>query len=124
MYLRFVILNKDRNSHQAQGIFQAGWRLLESGELTDAEAADLQDLLEWFNQHMPAPEGSARRALSDRAVFWFRPTAPEFLKQARQLSQLLRLHGLFVDVLKTHNPGTVVYADECQIAAVRKKHFR
>ncbi len=95
--------------------------LLNSGELSDAEAADLRNLLDWFNANMPCPSHAQRRVLSHRAIFWFRPSAQTYIRKVWEMVQMLRLHGLLVEVLKTRNPGSVVYADPCQIAAISRK---
>ena len=122
MYLRIAIASVDAGSHQPQGIFYAAWHLLNSGELTNDEAADLRSLLEWFNENMPSPGPAIRRNLSERAIFWFHPTAHDLIARAWELVQLLRLHGLLVEVLKTRDPGSIVYSDRCQIAAVPNKN--
>ncbi len=116
-----AITSIDENSHQPKGIFHAGWSLLDSGELSDTEAEDLRSLLQWFNKHMPYPTEFELRTLSRRAIFWFRPDAQEYIKQSWDLVQLLRAHGLLVEVLKTDNPGSVAFADFCQVAAIPTK---
>ncbi len=95
--------------------------LLTSGDLSNAEADDLQNLLDWFNAHMPCPDEARRRVLSRRAVFWFRPSAHAYIKKSWELVHLLRLHGLLVEVQKTRSPGSIVYADHYQIAAIPRK---
>jgi hypothetical protein len=118
MFLRMTITGRDADSHQPQGIFHAAWNLLDSGDLTDAEAEDLRSLLKWFDTYMPCPTESQCRALSHRAVFWFRPTAQEFIGRAWEIVQLLRLHGYLVEVHKTRDPGRVLYHDPYQVAAI------
>ncbi|MBC8136223.1 MAG: hypothetical protein H8F28_10080 [Fibrella sp.] len=118
MFIRIAITGEDADSHQQQGIFHAAWNVLDSGDLSEMESQDLRSLLEWFNQHMPYPSETQRRGLSRRAIFWFKPGAQDYIQRAWELMQLLRLHGLLVCVLKTRTPGSVVYADDCQIAAI------
>lgn len=122
MFLRIAITNTDEDSHQRQGIFVASHGLLDSGDLTNAEAGDLRSLLEWFNRNLPRPSKSQRQTLSRRAIFWFRPGAHAFLPKAWELTQLLRSHGFLVDVLKTRTPGYIVFSDEWQVAAVPFKN--
>lgn len=122
MYLRFAITGKDADSHQRQGVFQTAWTLLDTGELCDAEAEDLRSLLLWFNANLPFPSREHRAVLSHRAIFWFKPDARRYFTPAWELAQLLRLHGFFVDMLKTQNPGSIVYADLFQIAAIPFKN--
>ncbi|MBC8102991.1 MAG: hypothetical protein H7Z41_10435 [Cytophagales bacterium] len=118
MYLRIAVTGEDMESHQQQGIFHAAWDLLDSGTLSDAEAQDLRSLLDWFDQKMPCPSASECKALSRRAVFWFRSGGGDYLKKAWELVQLMRLHGLLVDVFRTRNPGIILFLDHCQIAAI------
>jgi hypothetical protein len=118
MFIRMAIVGEDSVSHQQQGVFQAAWDLLASGDLTNAEAEDLRSLLEWFNANMPFPSEAERRVLSHRAIFWFRPSARGYIKKAWELLQLLRMAGYLAEVLKTQNPGSIVYEDRCQIAAI------
>lgn len=121
MFLRIATCALDPDSHQPQGVFMAAHGLLTSGDLSNAEADDLQNLLDWFNAHMPCPDEARRRVLSRRAVFWFRPSAHAYIKKSWELVHLLRLHGLLVEVQKTRSPGSIVYADHYQIAAIPRK---
>jgi hypothetical protein len=121
MFIRISVISIDEQSHQPQGAFHAGWNLLKSGELSDAEADDLRQLLEWFDAHMPVPSKSQSKALSHRAIFWFKPSAHRYIQKVWELAQLLRLHGILVEVLMTQTPGSVVYYDFCQVAAVPNK---
>ena len=53
----------------------------------------------------------------NRALSWFRDTAVQHLRHARELVGILEGHGVYVRTLKAKRVGYVVYEDECQIVA-------
>jgi len=53
-----------------------------------------------------------------RALCWFRPEAREVISRAWQMAKLVERAGIPVRVYRKLRPGTVVYEDDFQVAAV------
>jgi hypothetical protein len=120
MFLRFVITQIDEDSHKPQGLFQAAYDLLESGDLSVDERGQLREVLIWFNKHLPSP----RRMVASRAIFWFKSSADECINRVWELAHLLRYHGYLVDVQKCRELGNIIYEDSFQVAAYPSKRDR
>jgi hypothetical protein len=114
MYLRFAITEIDEDSRRPKGVFIAAHSLLNSGDLDKNEWQQVRELLDWFNQNLPAPP---KKFYASRAVFWFKSTAHESISRVWQLVHLLRFHGYHVTVYKCRRLANVSYADEFQVAA-------
>ena len=116
-YLRFVITKRDEDSGRAQGLFQAAYDLLDSGDLDPVEHATVRSAMDWFRKHLQAQE-----AVDTRAIFWFKAESVETVQRMWTLIGVLREHGLHVRMMKTDEPGTTDYDDSHQIAAIPCKH--
>jgi hypothetical protein len=123
MFLRFVIADRDRESHQERGLFHAAGRLRDSGSLSEAEETLLQEVRDWFNINLEKP----RRFTSAKppyyrkrqnGISWFKDSAREHINKMREMVVLLEHHDVPVRMIKTTRPGYVVYEDEFQIVAV------
>ena len=114
MYLRFVVMQIDGDSHQPQGLFIAADTLLKSGDLSADDHKCLQEVIVWFNRNLPAPEEPWIRG---RVVFWFKESAQECIRRMWTLVSLLREHGLLVEVQKCALLANIVYNDAFQVAA-------
>jgi hypothetical protein len=120
MFLRFVITQIDDVSHKPQGLFQATYRLLESGDLSLAERDSVREVIIWFNKNLPSP----RNMVASRAIFWFKSSAGECIKRMWELAYLLRHHGYLVEVEKCRELGNIIYRDEFQVSAYPSKYDR
>lgn len=121
MYLRFVVAERDPDSQQPRGVFQALYRLHRAGELAAHEAAWFAEAEAWFNQHLKRPSrlaGSSRPNAPDRAISWIKASAIEHVSRMRSLAALLEHKGIPVDELRTARPGYVVYEDDYQVATI------
>ena len=112
-YIRFVIPYRDEDSGRSQGVFQAAYDLLDTGDLSPGEWAAIREALDWFKRHLPAPKD-----VDPRAVFWFDAAAGESTRRIWTLVNLLREQGLLTQMVKTNKPGTIVHRDQFQIAAI------
>jgi hypothetical protein len=72
VFLRFVTMRIDENSHRPRGVLVAPYSLLDSGLLGPDEWKRLREILDWFNAHLPHPPKSF---IAGRAIFWFKSTA-------------------------------------------------
>ncbi len=114
MFMRFVITQIGEDSRQPQGVFTAAYALLGSGELASEEWKQLREVMIWFNKNLPTPHDSFDRK---RAIFWFKSSAEECIKQMWEMVHLLRLHGYHVEVQKCRELGNVAWEDNFQVAA-------
>ncbi len=114
MFVRFVVGSDGQHHKQLTGVFTEARLLRERGELTDEEDALLSELYEWFNEYVPVPPFSARR-IHDDVVSWFKDDAGEPVTKMWDIVALLREHGVEVRLLRSRNPGRIVYEDEMQV---------
>jgi len=115
-YVRFVILKQDSESHSKRGVFQAAFDLRDSGTLSAHEETWLESELAWLREHLRSP-ACLREPENHRAISWFHPRARRPIEKVRSVVALLEQHGLHVQMLKTDDPGTVIYEDGWQVVA-------
>ena len=122
-YIRFSVQERDSDSGHATGILVAGHTLRDDGDLDPQEHQRLREVLAWFNEYLMLPEGMETRS-TRRAISWFKPEAVEFIRKMWELKSLLELHGHHVNVLRTTEPGAVIYEDDEQVVAVPPRGVR
>ena len=120
MYLRFTTLAPDPSSHAPQGVFQAVYHLRDTGRLDRHEAARLAGDMDWLRRRLKVP-AVLSRAGTHRAICWFHPQADEPIARVRSIVSLLELHGLHTRMVRTADPGTVLYEDDWQVVAVPRR---
>jgi hypothetical protein len=113
MFMRFVTTRIDENSRKPQGVFQAAYDLLESGDLSSDEWKQLREIQIWFNQNLPTPPDNFP---GGRAIFWFKSSAKENIKRIWELVHFLRLHGYHVEVHKCKRLANICHQDRFQVA--------
>jgi hypothetical protein len=123
MYLRFVLPHRNPDSGVREGIFSAAYELRDSGEPAPADLDELTRLLRWFGDNLTTPtrfnrtksKGYYRHAT--KGISWLKPSATEHLSNMRKLVGILERYGRQATMIKTRNPGYVVYEDDHQIVA-------
>lgn len=118
MYIRFVVGTESDHHKQLRGMFFCSYRLKTQGRLESFEEELLDDTFRWFNQHLPCPpfkENLEKKIWSSFAVSYYKDTAKEFIEKMRILAHLLNEHGEPVRVIRSSNPGKVLYEDDYQI---------
>ena len=116
MFLRFGILRRDGDSHREQGIFQAAFRVRDTNQLAAHEWDWLVPELVWFDRHLKSP-AELRAWGTERAICWFRSSADEAIARARAVCALLDEKGIHTRMLRTAEPGKVIYEDDLQVVA-------
>ena len=131
MFIRFASLRVNRDSGRELGIFHTAYALRESGRLDDDEIAQLNALLEVFNNELDVPgcygDTSVRWQRRYRAICWFKTQSREFISQMWTVAKFMKCHGVQMKLLRTTLPGRVLYEDEHQVAAVpfsRAREFK
>ena len=122
MFVRFVAGPDAEHAFRLDGVIMAAWTLRGEGALYDHESKWLEEVINWFNAHLPCPP--FRRKLRSGewtrdAVCWFRDDAVENLLRASGTSvALVKEHGTTVRlIMATDRPGKIVYADKYQVVA-------
>jgi hypothetical protein len=117
VFLRFTLPKKDVGSGARQGVLVASYELLESGELSPYERELVEEILRWFERQLLVPSALAK-AGQTRAISWFKSDAHAPIKRMWDLVAILKAHGEIVEVLRTKEPGTVIYQDREQVVAI------
>ena len=114
VFVRFVVGSDGQYHKELTGIFTEARVLRERGDLTAEEDARLEELYEWFEEQVPVPPFSTGRFPRD-AVAWFKDDAGKPVTKMWDIVALLREHGVEVRLLRSANPGRVVYDDRVQV---------
>lgn len=82
----------------------------------------MQEEIDWFKSNLPVPNERAfdygRRVIEESAgLCWFRETAVEALDHAFTLKRLLEEACVPIVLIKTSNPGIILYQDQHQVIA-------
>lgn len=121
MYLRFEIDEKDEVSGREKGIFMAMDILHENNALHDYERELEEELYAWFKKNLKVPKVQSSESgyhAKPRSISWFKFTAVVHIEKMRKYAQILESHDLVVMQHTTNRPGSIVYEDEHQIAAI------
>jgi hypothetical protein len=120
MYLRFETLIQNDTSSSKLGIFNAAYQLRNHGDITSSETKELNSCFAWFDKNLEAPD-----CINDddkfRYISWFKPQAKEHIKHVRRIVSILEEHGVIIKMIKTKNPGQIIYADDWQVFAKPQK---
>jgi hypothetical protein len=124
MYLRFVEGTEAADGRWLTGVITAAQLLMKEGRLDQYQIDIVEAAFDWFNEHVPCPP--FQRNLdsgkwSEDAVAWFLPEANLAIQRMWDLVAVLQDHQIPVRVLRTNNPGLIVYRDGHQVVAETPK---
>lgn len=114
VFIRFVVGGDAEDHRQLTGLVTEARLLRDRGELSEDEEALLQVVYDWLNKQLPCPPFQSA-GWSRNAVAWFKDSATDAIRQMRILAALLELHAQPVRMLRSDNPGKVLYEDSFQI---------
>ncbi|MEL6825890.1 MAG: hypothetical protein AAFN91_06525 [Pseudomonadota bacterium] len=113
-YVRFQSQERCYLAPSKAGIFHVAIDLRDDEDTAVYIADELRHHIDWFDMYLPAP----RLCEWDyRAIFWFKDTAHEPIAHIWAIKPHLEAYGYWIDVVKTANPGKILYEDSWQIAA-------
>lgn len=119
--MRFVSdVPDDENSNEPAGLFLAASWVRDAEQAPHAELVRLQVIRDWFNEHLDKPRRfnrSRRHNRRRKAISWFKPSAREHIRRAREMAGIVSAHGYPIRELRTLRPGYVVYEDAFQVVA-------
>jgi len=72
----------------------------------------LEEAYTWLNEHLPVPPF---KTLPRGVVSWFKDEAGSAIEKMWEIVTLLKECGVPVRLLRSANPGKVVYEDDYQI---------
>ena len=120
MYVRFVVAQRHADTGVPTGIFEALKLLPRAGHLADWDEQRLDELMSWFRANLPFPARVARSRRPNghhAAVSWFKASAADHIRMARELAVVFESHDIRTEMLTATRPGYVVYEDEFQVLA-------
>ncbi|MEM9180833.1 MAG: hypothetical protein AAGA89_14055 [Pseudomonadota bacterium] len=113
-YVRFQSLEPCLGTPYRLGIFQIAFRVRDADETRVDDANQISHHIEWLKTHLHSPD---MRDEDYRAIFWFKDTAHEPMRHIWAIKPYLESYGHWIEVVKTRDPGKIVYADGWQVAA-------
>jgi hypothetical protein len=116
MYVRFVVRSDKDRPCSLTGVITEARILRDRGVLEPHEQEWLEQIFEWYNDHLPCPPFSQKR-WSKNAISWFKDGAGDLIKRIWDVVALLKEHGVPVRILRTDKPGMILYEDEFQVVA-------
>lgn len=119
MFLRFQTRIPDPRSGHPTGILVAAHELRDGDRLSKEDEAWLRKHLAYFNMHLRIP-ACLKDPDSRRGISWFRATSG-MLDRVWELAAFMEEQGIFIDMIRTADPGIIYYEDGHQVVAKRKK---
>jgi hypothetical protein len=112
MFIRFVVGADGEHHRSLTGIITEAGIRRDDGDLDSDQRTRLEDAYCWLNERLPAPPF---RILPVGAISWFKDDAGESIQTMWEIVSILRECGVPVRLLRSANPGKVVYEDEYQV---------
>ncbi len=114
-FVRFHTQIRDSQIHHELGIFVALRELECRRRLSEDEQERVREAFGWFNDHLRVPRLEPEHW---RARFWFRDSAQPMVRRLWEVVAVLRQRDVPVQFVITSEPGTIVYRDHYQVAAI------
>ena len=114
MFIRFVVGSDRQHHRELTGVITEARLVRDDDRLSSEEVARLEDAYDWFNENLPVPPFSTSAWPKD-VVAWFRDDAAEPIRRMWDVVALLEDHGRPVRLLRSKNPGRVLYEDDFQV---------
>jgi hypothetical protein len=120
MFLRFQGQVPNLGTASQLGIFQLAFKLRDTFDVPDYIFNELQHHINWLNVNLKAP-AILDEGKNYRAICWFTPAAKEPMGHIWPIKAILDDYGYSIDVVTTNDPGTVIYQDGWQVAAIPRR---
>jgi hypothetical protein len=114
MFIRFVVGRDDEHHRSLKGVITEAGLLRDDALFERYQVPMLDATYDWLNKHLPCPP-FRKGVLPQSAVCWFKDNAGEPIKKVWEIVALLRKQGVPVRLLKTRNPGGILYEDKYQV---------
>ncbi|GAA2293026.1 hypothetical protein [Streptomyces violaceusniger] len=121
LYVRFQSPVRNERGHFS-GVFGLVNGLARSGKLSAEQERFRRANNDWYNAAYPDPSTVDPtvydHALHPGAAAWFKSTSRELITRVDGYLEILTAHGIECRMIRSSNPGRVVYEDEYQIIVV------
>ena len=122
VFIRFVCFQQVGGQRSRMGLFQARDVAIGCDFAPDWAMALVRETFEWFGDNLARPthydQPGPRRGGGQDALCWYKAEATEHIARMFDMKAALEACGIHVDVLRTRDPGRVVYEDAHQVAAL------
>lgn len=120
MFMRFQGYKPNPESASMLGIFQLAFELRDRTDLPDYAYQELKKHIDWLRMHLESP-AILKEDEHFRAISWFRSDAEAPLEHIWAIKAVLEEFGYHIDLIKTKDPGIVIYEDGWQVVAKPKR---
>ncbi|WP_311767103.1 hypothetical protein [Streptomyces rhizosphaericus] len=120
-YVRFQSPVRNERGHFS-GVFGLVNGLAQNGKLSPEQERFRRANNDWYNAAYPDPS-TVDPAVYDHelhpgAAAWFKPTSQDLIKRVDGYLEILAAHGIECRMIRSSNPGRIVYEDAYQIVVV------
>ncbi|MFJ3868531.1 hypothetical protein [Streptomyces nigra] len=124
-YLRFQSPHRNDRG-RFTGVFGLVNNLAREGRLSEEQEAFRRLNNKWYDAAYTDPSTVDATVYDDEvnpgAAAWFKPSATHLLARVPGYLEILAAHGVDCQVLRSTDPGQVVYEDDVQIVVVPYAH--
>jgi hypothetical protein len=120
-FVRFQSPHRNSRGHFT-GVFGLVNTLAREGRLSDDQETFRRSNNRWYDAAYPDPSTVDPTVYDDAinpgAAAWFKPSAVHLLDRVPGYLEILAAHGVDCQVLRSADPGRVVYEDDVQVVVV------
>lgn len=124
-YMRFEASFTDDNGNKIDGFWWIARYLYNNDKLYHPKGPyddheRVYEILKWLGDNLVVPskfDRSSNSRKETRGLSWFKATASEHIKYMRELAEILKRHGIIVNVVSSSQPGYIVFEDDFQVVA-------
>ncbi|OMI38687.1 hypothetical protein SPAR_14723 [Streptomyces sparsogenes DSM 40356] len=120
-YIRFQSTTPNERGYFT-GVFGLVNGLARDGKLTAEQERFRRTNNDWYNAAYPDPSSVDPtvydRALHPGAAAWFKSTSRDLIKRVDGYLEILAAHGIGCRMMRSSDPGRIVYEDAYQIVVV------
>ncbi|OXY90602.1 hypothetical protein [Streptomyces sp. 2R] len=120
-YIRFQSPYRNRRGYFT-GVFGLINTLAREGRLTAEQEAFRRSNNSWYNAAYTDPSTVDPTVydheINPGAAAWFKPTATHLLERVPGYLQVLTAHGVECQLVRSADPGRVIYEDDVQVVVV------
>ena len=117
IYSRYQAKYNSQFTGKPIGIFGAVFGLIKRGLTSEKEANSYEEVLSWFDQHLPDPK-FYEQGNPLQGITWFTEEGAKMTDKLIPLIEILESHGVEYEFIETENPGIIIYKDRYQVGTI------